>query len=1417
MWKKVMVGIIALVGSFTVGWAFYNLELSATSPYNIGGDVYGRVGAPIIGDRIFLGTKSNLQQPMGWVLLEDYDFNDSYLAFSTSLMDHTTFYDNVADTHVQYHQFDASKTAIWKRYDQFNARLATNSQDMKVVANRAAQWQNQLMQYARAEINDPNYGMPMLKTVSVAIQDLDSPIPEADRMKAQNVSVLYIAYDTNRYGLDDNGQTITGLPVAYPYTDILTIKKGDDLFCVNCSVTGKALPGYPLEQIDLQFSVDGVLREAFAGIYTISNYYQTKEIPKKRGFLTIKGLVSGVGYANYLDHTLGTVAAPILNNSYDIQGAIEFKKSYLQNNVVFAVSQPTQTGNGSLNVLEPITVKGDYRTGEDMKLRLADPKMQVSFNNIFYQNESIYTKQGLAKSAVAKVEENATVQLDITGNAGSDAQGVYTLSALIFDASGRLVRYIPLTSTTAGGNRVDLNLAALNLPLGEYTIKTVNESYNQDVTETTPAACSQLSDGLKIQIVEPLLIAYTPSSTTYEYQDNVNLNAVVGNLLFQKGITPYHVAFDQSGTNDYLNFAFSQDRGISGSAISLKVAANAPDASFNSLNAGTYDICMIGYDLYDEPSSPQLGKSKVCATINVAKTALSIAFDDPQLSKKSIVQAQSGWQETASASSANGTKVTYAITATQGNITTSDIMIDPNSGAITYTGNGAYGRITIQATVDDDPTTGNDNYFSATTTKEVVIYRDVDGAVTPDAQSSDPNQPVFTASDPNAKTNGRIGKIEGMLGTPDDGISGTTTYHYELKQTGDQASFQVDPNTGEIKTKVNLGVGDHEITLIVKDAWSEKEIPLTIRVEEADAEDLQFYENSASNVIINTKSAVFTDTGISVFATVKGSTNSNPVRYQIKSGERSDVISVNATSGGISILGTGTVVIEATKQGVSGQSNARAELIFTVTPANQNLIYTDATLKQELPKNGNAYAPYSEVYAKQKTFQVYTAGNPNSTTITYQLKASSPTDVIEVDSDGTIHILNASLPLQAGTVIVEATSHDPNGNYNDMTIELPITITKASQIVSFAEQPIYVTSGSGSVTPIINAQDISSDAGGVVVSDTDTYLSVGAGVDKRIAKTTDGKTILYNYEQDGGIDIPLHVVKQGNRNYELAEADGVLHILGPDENILIVSDVGEVEYGEHFMIRSLQDDSASQNVQYTFVIDDTTYLTNSLTNGNMAEFDAVKITGTKQVMVTITRTADGERPLSVKKHISVVPKPIEITIEDKQKYKGETNPPFTYESFNDQLVEWNGIRDSIQSNDVKLNTAAGQNSQAGDYPIKGDAAYLNRTYPNYSFTFQEGTLTIIEENIEDSWYHLEVDDGNHTPYDGTWTNQDVNIISDHYEYIHISLDQSTWKPTMTTVRTEGKSVINFWLKKDSGAITSAKQETIFIDKTPPTV
>ena len=50
-----------------------------------------------------------------------------------------------------------------------------------------------------------------------------------------------------------------------------------------------------------------------------------------------------------------------------------------------------------------------------------------------------------------------------------------------------------------------------------------------------------------------------------------------------------------------------------------------------------------------------------------------------------------------------------------------------------------------------------------------------------------------------------------------------------------------------------------------------------------------------------------------------------------------------------------------------------------------------------------------------------------------------------------------------GKVIVEATSHDPNGNYDDVTIELPIDIERGTRKIEFAENPINVVSGSGSV------------------------------------------------------------------------------------------------------------------------------------------------------------------------------------------------------------------------------------------------------------------------------------------------------------------------------------------------------------------
>ena len=81
------------------------------------------------------------------------------------------------------------------------------------------------------------------------------------------------------------------------------------------------------------------------------------------------------------------------------------------------------------------------------------------------------------------------------------------------------------------------------------------------------------------------------------------------------------------------------------------------------------------------------------------KQGVSIAFDDPNQTKKSITDAATAWNETATASPSDGVKITYSKVG--GDISLIDI--DPDSGEITYKGNGSYGKVTIRATADDDP------------------------------------------------------------------------------------------------------------------------------------------------------------------------------------------------------------------------------------------------------------------------------------------------------------------------------------------------------------------------------------------------------------------------------------------------------------------------------------------------------------------------------------------------------------------------------------------------------------------------------------------------------------------------------------------------------------------------------------------
>ena len=394
------------------------------------------------------------------------------------------------------------------------------------------------------------------------------------------------------------------------------------------------------------------------------------------------------------------------------------------------------------------------------------------------------------------------------------------------------------------------------------------------------------------------------------------------------------------------------------------------------------------------------------------------------------------------------------------------------------------------------------------------------------------------------------------------------------------------------------------------------------------------------------------------------------------------------------------------------------DFTITVGTKEQDFMYTDPS-GNELPKTGTKYDAYKETYAPNKTFQLYTGGYPSGSSVTYQLKNS--TDVITVDPDGLVTILNASRDSDLGKVIVQATSHDPSGTYSDKTIELPITIEQGTRKIEFAEQPIYVPNGSGSVVPNILTD-------GVIDNDPNTRIEVDANEDNDIAWTNDGKTIRYSYSGDQGKDILLHVTKQGDRNYKAAQADGILHIIGAKENVLTLSTPGKIIYGDHFTIMSTQDDTNSTNVTYTFETDNQVFISAPIVNGNKAEFDALGNSGDTQITITVTREAEGEVPLSKQVKIKVLPKPITIQIDDKEKKRLEDNPPLTYQDFQSQLVTWNGVKDEINESVIKLSTTAKKYSPVGSYPITAKDAIrqLNENYPNYSFTLKEGTLTTKE-------------------------------------------------------------------------------------------
>ncbi|MCI9293289.1 MAG: cadherin repeat domain-containing protein, partial [Erysipelotrichaceae bacterium] len=425
---------------------------------------------------------------------------------------------------------------------------------------------------------------------------------------------------------------------------------------------------------------------------------------------------------------------------------------------------------------------------------------------------------------------------DIIKVAYSNAIAGQHISALLYDNIGNIVYYQNYDALSANGT---LEIDTTHFQIGDsFQIKFINEI---DTGNQQPNGVSNFSSGTyEITIVPPHEITYikTPQAGAthgdYEFSKNVNGNDVIGKIsLNPTGVLPITYEIVSDGDRSYDNFeidGLNSDGASSATSLNVKIKSGAPDLVNGGLKVGTYQFCINSVDANGNPVTPT-SDSKVCTSFTVEKTNLTVAFNDPNQTKKSINNASTSWYETATATPSNDAKITY--TKVGGDI--GMINIDPDTGAITYNGGNAFGKVKIRATVDDDPSTGNDNYNPSFVEKEIVIYREVDGVITPDPASGDTTIPTFSANDTNIKTGGTIGKVQGTLGTPDTVGGSTTTYSYTIKPdpTSDGSLFQVNSSTGVIKANANLGVDTYNFVIIVSDKWSSKEIPVTVNVGKA--------------------------------------------------------------------------------------------------------------------------------------------------------------------------------------------------------------------------------------------------------------------------------------------------------------------------------------------------------------------------------------------------------------------------------------------------------------------------------------------------------------------------------------------------------------------------------------------------------
>ncbi|MCI9292714.1 MAG: hypothetical protein HFF02_05400, partial [Erysipelotrichaceae bacterium] len=476
MWKKIMIVCMTLLGTLSIGYAYYQTALhAAVNTYRSGGEIAGRVhqapsnitGSHIgmqKGDKFHIGAINPKDgSPLGFmVILKNENYND---------------YISPADAGtVQY----GDDLTGW--FSMTTESIA----EVKPVDSPSAFTEYSVGSYYFASYNSTNIKGPIDQLTNSFLLT-----PKGSLLLPRDIKDIRLTYQNspsyNSCGGDILTKTYEMGNVFFPLTSFNYVGMGA-ASGYDTSYTGR------LSSSDLTFSSD---------YWTPVSYYRSDYNYVFEYFIGSSGQ-QGMAAASY------TVVKSVRPSAFFDLNKVVFGVSKGTSNQIGKVKEFTSSGGSLWN---------ETSSNSHMKLRFLNSQMQASLFKI--QNEQ--------NVDVSKVVENSKVHLIADANQGKDANGnPYTLSVIVFDKDNHFKYYQPLENAK-GSDIYEFDTTGI-IP-GNYKIAVVNEAYHEIDNESIDS--SLISNALDLEIVEPHKLTYTKqpqsgatSGNDYEFSKNVNAGQV---------------------------------------------------------------------------------------------------------------------------------------------------------------------------------------------------------------------------------------------------------------------------------------------------------------------------------------------------------------------------------------------------------------------------------------------------------------------------------------------------------------------------------------------------------------------------------------------------------------------------------------------------------------------------------------------------------------------------------------------------------------------------------------------------------------------------------------------------------------------------------------------------------------------------